>query len=279
MILLIEPIGDGQFHCGLAYSNTIDITDIYLQNFVLTGLGFIPIDDVDRGVFIAARLRDRADDWGYTELSEMVVGIFTAAAADRIRGLEHRACTGPFWDCDGLSVAIFQISGFHRFPPRPMSWGTCSDVNTPALPAAQTMLKTGPLTSRDSFRASGLTGGRAVCFSDQSGGSLGGPFYDFMGYCGQDGNYDPDKWISVRGWNETLRNVLATGAPGSSAPQFSKITRPLSMRISSDQQLIVHAVHDHTGAYWITKVAPVTPDPENPILTRITGLSCAAKMT
>jgi hypothetical protein len=76
-----------------------------------------------------------------------------------------------------------------------------------------------------------------VIFPDRSGGSLGAPVYDFMGYCGQNGNYDPDKWISVRGWNDTLR-ALATGYPGSQS-SFQASVRSLLMKPSTGQQLIV----------------------------------------
>src|SRR5260370_3670365 len=107
------PIGEHQFYCGLAYEGTIDITDIYNQSDKacgFLGLGSCPEDSTGRGVSAAARLRDRADDFNWGQVG-MVVGIFTGAAGDRIRGMESRACTGPFWDCDELSVAVFQDSG------------------------------------------------------------------------------------------------------------------------------------------------------------------------
>lgn len=185
----------------------------------------------------------------------MVVGIFSAMAANRIRALESRACTGPFWDCDGLSVAVFQDSGRplsavahemgHLFGRQHAS-SACGAQDSQDWPPDQQGFIQGVGLDRRTGR---------VLFPDRTGGNLGSPVYDFMGYCGQNGNNDPDKWISVRGWNSTLQ-VLATGAPGLTGLVFAGSTRPLSMRVRSDQQLIVHAVHDHTGDFRITKVAP-----------------------
>jgi len=239
------PIGENQFLLS-DYVGDIDITDIYNQ----------PEDDISRGIDVAARLRDRADDWNYTDSGEMIVGIFSALAAPRIRGLESRSCTGAFWDCDGLSVAIFQDAGRplsavahelgHLFGRKHAS-SACGASNAQDWPPDEQGFIQGVGLDRRSGR---------VLFPDRTGGSLGGPVYDFMGYCGQNGNYDPDKWISVRGWNDTLRNALAIGAPGSVAPLASANSKSLSLQTSSDQQLIIHAVHNHTGEFKFTKVAP-----------------------
>src|SRR5207245_3879241 len=50
-----------------------------------------------------------------------------------------------------------------------------------------------------------------VLFDDTFLGADGGPFYDFMSYCG----VNSDEWISPKGWGETLSR-LSTGAPGAS---------------------------------------------------------------
>lgn len=194
------------------------------------------------------------------------MGIYTSAAAARIRGQESRACTGPFWDCDGLSVAIVQdadrpLSSVahelgHLLGRKHASAANGADDPEDWPPDQQGFLE-GVGYDRNASR---------VLFQARS--DIGTKFFDIMGYNGINGANDPDKWISIRGWNEEL-GVFVTGPPrvesalaGSSTTASKRpsidfykpaVTLPMSGVIDG---MVVHAMIDADGAVTITKLAP-----------------------
>ncbi|HJZ56193.1 MAG TPA: hypothetical protein VKE74_14600, partial [Gemmataceae bacterium] len=267
------PLGETQFHMG-DFAGEIDITDIWNQDVKacgILGLGSCPEDETGRGASVAARLRDFADEMNFTESGELVVGIFPQSNPDRIRGLEQSGCTGPFWDCDDLQVAVVQNQGRpltsvahelgHRLG-RPHASFACGagdvDNNGPAehWPPPDTGFIQGVGVDRRSLQ---------VRFPDRTGGQLGGPFYDFMSYCANNSN-DPDSWISLIGWNESIA-FLETGPPGSSMPV---LPARASRRVTAGALrpvLVVQGFADLQGNISVTKIAeylrPPRPAPSS----------------
>ncbi len=283
------PLGEGQFHMG-NYSGEIDITDIWNQDVKacgILGLSSCPEDDLGRGASALARLRDIADELNFTESGELVVGIYpqsdpVSGRSDRIRSREGAACTGPFWDCDELSAMVAQnqlrplTSVAHELGHmmgRNHASFDCGagdvDNNGPAdhWPPDEHGYIQGVGVDPLSFQ---------VLFPDRTGGNLGGPYYDFMSYCSY-GN-EAVSWISVRGWNDTLKS-LATGAPGSRAPLFvqSKTVRP-EKTADVTAVLVVQGFVDAQGNTYITKVRtdrrpPRTPRASSPYHLVVLGRS------
>ena len=262
------PIGESQFQMG-DYVGEIDITDIWNQDVKACGFlgtGSCPEDATGRGASANARLRSIADDLNFTESGMLVVGIYpvsdtVSGQSDRIRSDTQRGCTGPFWDCDDLQAIVVQnqlrplTSAAHELGHMlgrvHASFGCGAgdtDNNGPAehwLPDEQGFLQSVGV-DRFSFR---------VWFPDRGGGSLGGPFYDFMSYCANPNDAgDPDAWISARGWVETIQ-ALATGAPGSEARPLAvaSLRRPAPM--NPRQMLIVQGFVDLQGNVSVTKIA------------------------
>lgn len=270
----IMAIGDGQWHAG-DYSGFINITDIYNQNTRscgFLGLGTCSVVDTDRATSVSSRLRDYADDMNFTESGELVVGIFAGPAGPRIRSQESRAGTGPFWDYDGLSVAVFQDEGRplssvaheigHLLGRKHASAANGAD-NAEDWPPDQKGFLQGVGFDRSSLR---------VLFQDRTGGGLGGggQFFDVMAYSGLNGGNDPDKWISIRGWNENLaavktgppRNAVAAiaGPVSSTGPPTPANFKP-AVTLKADgpvDGMVVHANINGHGEATITKIAPTS---------------------
>jgi hypothetical protein len=271
----VTPVSKQQFH-AFGWDGIIDITDIWNQTKKacgFLGLDSCDEDDVGRGDSAAARVRSMADDLNYTDSSDFVVGVFPEddSTEQRMRAVTNRACTGPFWDCDALSVSVVQ----HK--DRPLSsvahevghlmgrehasaacgGGANGQVGEDWPPDQQGFLQGVGVDLRTN----------AVLFPPRDGTN---PYYDFMSYCGTNGSGDPDHWISVKGWNEEMA-VLAAGQPGEIKLPFLKkpadTIRPLQ---AAPAIMIVRAIAHQDGYIEIVKVGPgnpahpVAPDPASP---------------
>lgn len=241
------PIGDDQFYLPY-FVGYIDITDIYLQTD--------GIDDIGRGSLALDRLRNVADDNNFTDSGELVVGIYSGQAGSQIRSQEGKACAGPFWDCDELACAIVQDSNrpltsvaheFGHLLGRKHASGAKGASDPEDWPPDQMGFIQGVGIDRRNYSR--------ILFPDRAGGSLGGPFFDFMSYAAN----DRDSWISIRGWNETLATLNAELLGAQSKFAHPAFTRAVAHEITSEPTaMVIHALVNANGETSITKVAPVT---------------------
>ena len=239
------PVVDGHLYVP-SYQGTIDITDIWNETSHPCGYSTCPTVDTDRASEASARLRDRADDWGFNDGTSLIVGIQPGDQYQQpIRGLTSSDCTGPFYDCDSLTVAEVQhrdrplTSAAHEFGHelgRKHASAACGADNAQNWPPDQMGYLEGVGLDRRDF---------TVKFPDRNGETtLGGPFYDFMSYCGSNGpgNEGQTHWISTRGWTDTI-NLLATGPAG-----HGVVVSRSAMGEGPDEYWVGNGVHVIAGA-------------------------------
>ncbi|OAQ57626.1 hypothetical protein VFPPC_11412 [Pochonia chlamydosporia 170] len=252
------PIADNQFAVSLMA--TISIDHIFNQNTEscgFLGLSTCSLDSSSRAALVTDYLRDFVDDSGYIDTTggRLIVGIYAAAAGERIRGLTSTECTGPFWDCDSLTVAIFRdsdrplTSAAHEIGHmlgRKHASGTGGAKNPEDWPPDQQGFIQGVGVDRRTMR---------VLYPRDST-----PFFDFMSYGGQAGGGDLDHWVSVRGWQATLSRLSASSAlTPTTSPLGPKTEFPTVVENLADVTgVVVHAVVITEGGIKITKVAPVS---------------------
>jgi hypothetical protein len=243
------PIGDHQFQCWgtLGYDGFIDITDIWNDNDK-------DVDATKRGSMVVARLHDRADDWNYLGQGDLVVGYYPGSdATNRVRSVTSNSVAAVQAFNRPLSAIAHEIG---HLMGRNHASGAC-DADKEKSPFDEWLPdKKGYLQGVGFDRRT-----NQVLFPPRDGSAPN--YYDFMGYCGQNSGGDPDKWISVPGWIDTLGR-LAAGAPGvvpaQGAQPAQSRPRPLQAALP---QLRVHGFVDADGSVTLTKVAP--GDPERPI--------------
>ncbi len=253
----IVPVPPGMYVCG-NYRAYVDINDIWNNGD----------DSTQRGDECIHRLRDVGEDFNLGEDNgAAVIGICPdsdAQANIRSSTLKH-VNTQPYWNDDKLDTAVVQAfdrplsSAMHELGHmlgrlHASSAGGADDPQD-WPPDEQGWLDSVGYDWRSN----------RVLFADRTPGdlvNLGGPYYDYMGYLGQNSGTDPDKWVSLRGWNYLVSIFTGASLSANVAPVGGAAG-------NSGPVLSVQASITPAGVVTITKVAPTgnpvsAPDPNSP---------------
>lgn len=268
------PLADGGLEIPPTYAGSADITDLAYED--VTFLGGIAADTI-RGESVMERLMDRADDWKFfsPKVGE-IVGVFSdqwepsirARASKRAAIAAGGVVTVPKVYYPNRPLASPAHELFHLLGRRHAGTECGAENSEPWPPDGRGFIGGFGYDRRvgvwRSFEADVspmapeypvvaphrcTIGGGPAC---TDGATL---YYDLMSYCGETSvRGDPDKWTSVRGWNQMLQ---ALEEPVS-LPSAKTLPLPFPGAAPSVSMLVVRALV-HPGKVVITKVAPVPP--------------------
>ncbi len=224
------------------WSGTIDITDVWNQTKKacgFLGLGSCDESNEGRSASVVARMQSMARDIkesirpGIYQIDPLIVGLFPNNTSDqKIRGSTVKSCGGFFWGCEGDPVAIARASDrplssvaheIEHLLGRDHAGGACG------ASAEKSPFDPWPPDGQGFLNSVGYNWDTdTTIFPDRAGGDP--KDYDLMTYCGQNSGDDPDKWISVQGWNQltnTLMDGFTLGQLPAGMAQLSRPTDPL----------------------------------------------------
>ena len=266
----VNPEGDGRFHIW-PYQRSINISDYHglTERWVsewITGVGghleevrhTVPVTSDWRGAQIVARLWDICDDLDYGGHWQHAFGIYPGQAGPDIRGrTRHR---------DDLTVAIVQdkqrpFSSVAHELGHVLGRKHASSANGAADADSWPPDQRGFLQSVGFNRRT-----HEVLFPDRTGGTLGGPFFDYMAYTGRvDDLVNKNQWISARGWKQILSSIRPV-APIAEPTTMEK--SPEVINLDDDEIPWVQPTTNRVDGTIDGVVIHATIDPYGPVITK-----------